>query len=226
MTGLRAWFVWVVSQVFVIIVTDLGVDALSQLGTWIVVLAAPLVLRLVAPILGAAWAALGDAWDWVERVGWPTRPSPRSRFAVEAVSLAAVLAGPRRNMRDVWLADLAGVPEEGIVLTWVQQRRLARGFVVAGLRMRLHDLCSPLWRPVDWLLTTDSRTNTVTAATVGALVIYIARQDGLHTLLTEGWGWCAGCGGSLYLLFRWLRRIRGIEIARPAGSSQTGGDEL
>ncbi|MEU6259142.1 hypothetical protein [Streptomyces sp. NPDC047043] len=176
------------------------------------------------PILAAFLMALYEMAERARDLLRRTPRSPNSRFAVEVVSFAAALAGRRRNFLSAWLADLAGDPEDGIVLSRWQQRRLASGYVVAAVRMRLHDLAVPVWRPIDWLLAAESRTNAVITVAVGALVIYIDLSDGLHTLATEGWGWCAGCGGSLYMLFRWLRRIRGIEIANPSGPPHSGDD--
>lgn len=142
-------------------------------------------------------------------------PSRTSSVAGGATSFAARLAGRRRALHGAWLADLAGDPESGRVLSRGEQRRLAAGFVVASLRMRAHDFLGWAWSPVDWLLAVDSRVNAAVALAVGAQVIYIVHGDGLHALLTEGWGWCAGCGVALRLLCGWLRRVRGIEIASP-----------
>jgi hypothetical protein len=66
---------------------------------------------------------------------------------------------------------------------------------------------------VDWLLTSESRTRTLIALAVGAQVVYVAKHDGLHGLITEGWGWCGGCAVALHIFFRWLRKVRGIELA-------------
>jgi len=88
--------------------------------------------------------------------------------------------------------------------------RYAAGFLLAGIRLRIHDLTSPLWRPVDWIIASTSRTNSITTIAVGALIVYVQWHDGLHALLTEGWGWCGGCGAALYGLELWLRRIRGV----------------
>ncbi|MGW7130056.1 hypothetical protein ACWGIA_17150 [Streptomyces bobili] len=91
--------------------------------------------------------------------------------------------------------------------------RYAIGFLWAALRMRLRDLVAPLWMPVDWLLSVESRTHGFIASAVGAQILYIQHADGLHALVTEGWGWCAGCGIALRLSVGWLRRVRGIELA-------------
>ncbi|MFI1585541.1 hypothetical protein [Embleya sp. NPDC020630] len=135
----------------------------------------------------------------------------RSRSARGTTSFAAMLAGSRREIREAWLADLAGDPENGMVPTPKAQRRLARGFLVAAVTMRLRDLAGPLWRPVDWVLGTANRTNAVITLAVGALALYIDATDGLHALLVEAWHPCAILGAGLYGLAHWLRGIRGIE---------------
>ncbi|MFI6249031.1 hypothetical protein [Streptomyces sp. NPDC051016] len=135
-------------------------------------------------------------------------------------ALAVVLAGERgARLRDTWAADLAGAPEEGLTLTRWQQVWHASGFVIAAIRMRGSTLTAPLWKPTDWLLASDSRIRTTTTLAVGAQVIYIARKDGLHGLITEGWGWCGACAVTLTIFFRWLRKVRGIELAVPDSSS-------
>lgn len=83
--------------------------------------------------------------------------------------------------------------------------------------MRLSDIAQPAWAPVDWVLAAETRCSTLIATCVGSLVIYIDWHDGFHTLVTEGWGWCGGCGLALFGLARWLRRIRGIELANVDG---------
>ncbi|MFJ4990048.1 hypothetical protein ACIP9H_40410 [Streptomyces sp. NPDC088732] len=132
--------------------------------------------------------------------------------------LAVIVAGERRSgVADEWRAHLAGAPEAGVVVGGFGRVVDAAGFVLAALRFRAHDVASPLWRPIDWLLVAKTRTNSAIAVCVGALVIYIQAHDGFHTLVTEGWGWCAGCAGALYMLATWLRGIRGIELASRNG---------
>ncbi|WP_331720528.1 hypothetical protein OG851_42940 (plasmid) [Streptomyces sp. NBC_00161] len=131
------------------------------------------------------------------------------------MGFAALLAGPRRNLRGAWLDVLAGDPEGGYVLTPRQQRQHARGFLYAAVRLRLHDLSRPLWHPLDWTLSSESRTNSLHAMAVGAHIVYIQWHDGLHTLLTEGWSWVGGCALAVGVGLRWLRKARGIELATP-----------
>ncbi|MFZ4206796.1 hypothetical protein ACOZE4_18360 [Streptomyces griseoincarnatus] len=148
---------------------------------------------------------------WRERV----RPWLRKQPGAGTTSLAVLIAGRRRDLRSAWFADLAGAPEAGIRLTQSQKRRLAFGFLAAAVVMRMRDMGAPLWRPVDWLLASDSRTRTVTVVVVGAQVIYIQATAGLQMLLTEGWAWCGACGVAVSALFKWLRHVRGIH-PRPA----------
>lgn len=146
---------------------------------------------------------------------------PIGRAARGTLGLASFVVGDRRaHLREEWAAILAGDPGNGIALSPRRRMIYALGFLWAALRMRLRDLAAPLWLPVDWLLSTESRANGLITAAVGTQVIYIQHEDGLHTLLTEGWGWCAGCGIALRLLVGWLRRLRGIELASARGNTE------
>jgi hypothetical protein len=134
--------------------------------------------------------------------------------AQRTLDFAAAVAGHRRvHLREEWAAVLAGDPDNGLALTSRQRLSLVVGFLLAAFRFRLRDAVKPLWVPVDWVLSVQSRTETSIALIVGVQAIYIAWSDGVHTLLTYGWGWCGACGGALYLLSKWLRRVRGIELA-------------
>lgn len=147
--------------------------------------------------------------------------TPSSRAGLRTVSFASFVAGSRRaHLREEWAAVLAGDPGNGIVLSSRRRMRYAIGFLWAALRMRLSDLAAPLWMPVDWLLSVESRTHGFIALAVGAQILYIQYEDGLHALVTEGWGWCAGCGIALRLFVGWLRRIRGIELAAAHSDSR------
>ncbi|MFC9960108.1 hypothetical protein ACFVIB_22495 [Streptomyces nigra] len=151
-----------------------------------------------------------------------TPPTP-GRAARRTVDLATFVAGRHRaHLRQEWASVLAGDPGNGIVLSPSRRARYALGFLWAALRMRLRDLVAPLWLPVDWLLSKEARTNGLITAAVGTQVVYIQHADGLHTLLTEGWSWCAGCGIALRLLVGWLRRIRGIELASARENAEGG----
>ncbi|WP_442814064.1 anti-sigma factor family protein [Streptomyces sp. NBC_00151] len=146
---------------------------------------------------------------------------PRREPRAESwTSLAARIAGERRDMRTAWLADLEGRPEDGAPLTAWQQRRYALGFLVAAVRLFLRDAFGRLWGPCDWLLSTRNRREAFIGLPPALLVLYIAKHDGVHTLLTEGWGWIGGCGAAMFAVVRWLQRVRGIELAE--GSSTNG----
>lgn len=147
--------------------------------------------------------------------------SPSSKAGLRTVGFAAFVAGHRRaHLREEWAAVLGGDPGNGIVLSSRRRMRYATGFLWAALRMRLRDLAAPLWLPLDWLLSGESRTHGFIALVVGAQILYIQHEDGVHALVTEGWGWCAGCGVALRLLVGWLRRIRGIELASAHSDSR------
>ncbi len=138
---------------------------------------------------------------------------------------AVYTAGPRRShLREDWRAVLAGSPEDGLEVPPRGRRRLLAGFVVAAIRMRVSDIARPIWRPVDWLLATEQRTNTAMAAVVGGQAIYIVGDGGLGALATEIWEPCAILSGALFVLARWLRRLRGIELA-PVDRTDTTGEE-
>ncbi|MFE1877648.1 hypothetical protein ACFW9N_43570 [Streptomyces sp. NPDC059496] len=138
-------------------------------------------------------------------------PKVGLRLARGTASLAARLAGGRRDFYEAFQADLDGYPDGGRVLSPRAQWRHAAGLLKAALKMRLRDLARPCWTPVDWILRSNTRTNAFITATVGALVIYIQATSGLHTLLLEGLHSCAIVGAGLYGLSRWLRKIRDVQ---------------
>uniref|UniRef100_A0AAU2A516 Uncharacterized protein n=1 Tax=Streptomyces sp. NBC_00093 TaxID=2975649 RepID=A0AAU2A516_9ACTN len=153
----------------------------------------------------------------------PSRPQSGRRWsqaAWKATWWAAKLAGERREMLEPWRAHLVGDPENGVALTPRQQQWLALGFAVAAIRYRLHDALQPLWRPVDWFLSSDSRTNSFVSALVGGQAIYIVDDGGIPALVTEVWEPCGILGGALYVLTRWLRKVRCIELAKTRKASK------
>ncbi|MDX3726845.1 hypothetical protein [Streptomyces caniscabiei] len=167
----------------------------------------------IAPVAGSVFA---NASIFVtESTKWYKRRSNSPWLATRVTSLAAFIAGQRRAKRSEWTAHLAGAPEQGITLTASQKRRLVAHFLVAAVRMRLHDMAQPVWRPVDWVLRAQSRTNGFITAMVGAQAIYIVDDGGVRALVTEVWEPCGIAGAALFVLSRWLRRLRGIELATP-----------
>ncbi|KUJ67000.1 hypothetical protein ACZ90_31790 [Streptomyces albus subsp. albus] len=185
------------------------------------------VLALLVAVVGLLVTALRRAGQAAEEEEAARAPAvrgraarPSGRAALRTADFASFVAGSRRaHLREEWAAILAGDPENGITLSPRRRMRYALGFLLAALRMRLRDLTAPLWLPVDWLLSVESRTHGLIAAAVGAQVLYIRHEDGMHALVTEGWGWCAGCGVALRLFAGWLRRVRGIELAAGQGDS-------
>ncbi|MEU8932370.1 hypothetical protein AB0D30_21070 [Streptomyces sp. NPDC048409] len=145
---------------------------------------------------------------------------PPVRTARSATGLAAYIAGESRpHLQAEWTSILAGSPENGLALAPMRQRLMAIGFLVAALRMRMRDMARPAWRPVDWLLGTANRTNGLIAYAVGAQAVYIVGHEGVSALATGAAEPCAFTAGALYALARWLRKVRGIELASPTRES-------
>lgn len=177
----------------------------------------PMTLPILTALIVLTYATVGAAL-WLN-------PWLRAKLAMHCstwlFALAVHIAGRRRRYLEAdWAAVLVGVPDEGVTLTRFERLRYTGGFFVAALRMRLSDTVAPAWKPVDWLLAGESRTRTTTTFAVGAQVIYVVKEDGLHGLLTEGWGWCGGCAVALTFFFRWLRRVRGVELVTAEQSGE------
>ncbi|WP_055566392.1 hypothetical protein [Streptomyces atriruber] len=147
-----------------------------------------------------------------------------------AVTAAAVhLAGPgRSHLYGEWLAHLEGDnPVTGARLTSHQRYRAALGFLIAALCMRTADGAAQLWRPVEWVLSTDKRLNLAITVAVAISATYLVRTDGLHAVVAGEWQTCAGLGGCLYLLARWLRVIRSISVSpRSPRNARDNSDRL
>ncbi|MFD9411577.1 hypothetical protein ACFWBN_31775 [Streptomyces sp. NPDC059989] len=143
-----------------------------------------------------------------------------SGAADRALRIASSLVGAHRaHLREEWAGLLAGDPETGLLLRPGRRLGYALGFLWAAVRLRLRDLVSPLWLPVDWLLVGEARTNRFIALAVGGQAVYIVGDGGLSALFTEVWEPCTLFGAGLYILARWLRRVRGIELAAVRGES-------
>ncbi|MGG8410472.1 hypothetical protein ACM614_29920 [Streptomyces sp. 12297] len=140
--------------------------------------------------------------------------------ADRTLRIASFLVGTRRaHLREEWAGLLAGDPETGLVLRPSRRLGYALGFLWAAIRLRLRDLTAPLWLPVDWLLSEEARTNRFIALAVGGQAVYIVGDGGLPALFTEVWEPCTLFGAGLYILARWLRRVRGIELASARSDS-------
>jgi hypothetical protein len=173
------------------------------------------VLSVLEPLIGESARSIDNARLLGENLPHRRAVAWVRRGLVQGLTgLAVAVAGERgARLRDTWQADLVGAPEEGLEMGRWQQICHAMGFVTAAARMRSRALAEPMWKPIDWLLATEPRTRTTTALAVGAQIIVIDVKSGLYVLITEGWGWCAGCAVAVHLLFRWLRGVRGVELA-------------
>jgi hypothetical protein len=157
---------------------------------------------------------------WMSFHRWARSRPTEEVVAYRLTAYAAAIAGRRRaHLREEWNAHLSGAPEDGIAVSSADRLSYAFGFMRAALRMRQRDLARPLWRPVDWLLRVSSRTNGFIASIVGTQAVYIVGNDGLPALVTEVWEPCGIAGAALFALSRWLRRVRGIELAQTERST-------
>ncbi|MFF2852391.1 hypothetical protein ACFVT5_39735 [Streptomyces sp. NPDC058001] len=220
LSGALAAVLLLVGYILKMLVPEPAIAQTVLTGGW--VFGAVAAVTLLVAAAGLLLTALRKGTQAVEEgpETAPTGTAPGSRAGLRTVDFASFVAGDRRaHLREEWAAVLAGDPGNGIVLSSRRRMRYAIGFLRAALRMRLNDLAAPLWMPVDWLLSLESRTHGLIALAVGAQIVYIQHEDGLHALVTEGWGWCAGCGIALRLFLGWLRRIRGIELASARSNS-------
>ncbi|WP_405808175.1 hypothetical protein OG729_25120 [Streptomyces sp. NBC_00210] len=144
------------------------------------------------------------------RAGNRLHPTPRQRtpIARRVTSLAAWIAGPARDMKNAWLAHLAGDLDSGIRLTRWQRTKASTGFLRAALMYRLTDLCAPLI----WVLRKDSRVNGLIALIVGAQALYITGCGGFPAFVTDVPEPCAITAGALYLFLRWLRGPLQVDV--------------
>ncbi|MFE3202230.1 hypothetical protein [Embleya sp. NPDC059237] len=140
----------------------------------------------------------------------------RAEYSMRATRIAAWIAGKARpHLAAEWRDHLTVDPDAHSLGQRVRMVT-ALGFVVAALRMRVADCVDSAWRPVDWLLRTEARTNTLVAGAVGSLVIHLVRTDGLHDMITQNWQAPTALGAGLMVLARWLRRIRNIDVETSA----------
>lgn len=136
--------------------------------------------------------------------------STRSRFVRGLTVLAAFLAGPRQaGGYDEWRAHLAGTPEEGRALSLAEQRRHAAGFLWAAIQWRTSDVARWAARPLDWVLSTDSRVCAAVVVVVTVAAIHLAVDNGLIEIWHNGQNlFAVGAGTWSGLML--LRRARGI----------------
>jgi hypothetical protein len=89
------------------------------------------------------------------------------------------------------------------------------------IRLRAKDSARPLWWAVDWFLRAFANQCVHRDGGRGQ-AIFIVGDGGLTALFAEVWEPCGIAGASLFALTRWLRRVRGIELAT---SDRRGVDE-
>ena len=157
------------------------------------------VAKYAAGAMAAGWAVAQHNWSAMVTGVAGAFALLLALTALEALDfLSKAVDGPERTATRIRQLHLRG------------ERPAVPG---AAACMRLRDLTRSGWRPVDWLLRSQDRTNAAITLIVGALVVYFAMVDGVHELLAERWDACGGLGGFLYLLAKWTRRRRGIEVA-------------
>lgn len=146
----------------------------------------------------------------VERVYDP-RNGPTRKISQALTKIAVFLVGSENShLGDTWNADLAGVPEEGYELSAGKRIAHASGFIYAAFRIRTTMALQRVWKPVDWLLVSNQRVNSVITALTGIMAIYLSRD--VSDLLNAVFGPC----GAAFLVLKAgsvrLRQVRGIEL--------------
>ncbi|MYT83040.1 hypothetical protein YW3DRAFT_07373 [Streptomyces sp. MnatMP-M77] len=149
----------------------------------------------------------------LERVKFVLDPrnSPTRRISLALTNVAVFLAGPENShLGDAWNADLAGVPEEGYELSAGKRIAHASGFICAAFRIRITTALQRAWKPVDWLLVSNQRVNSVITALTGMMAIYLSRD--ISDLLNAVFGPCGVAFLALKAASVRLRQMRGIEL--------------
>ena len=141
-----------------------------------------------------------------------------------AAGLAGWLVGSRHaHLRDAWAADLYGDPERGRPPA-DQQLRLAAGFVVAAIRMRLQDLTNLAWRPVDVLLASSYGSRLAIPTPSAIAVVMVVHSSGLYGLVANAENLTC-IATAPYLAVKGLRRYRHISPPKRQGKQKLPSDE-
>ena len=121
--------------------------------------------------------------------------------------IASVLAGPRRDYRETWLADLRGDPERGYTLTAHRQIRMACGFILAAARLRGRDLVRLARTLLERFLGSERRA--LTSATIVTLAAggHLWAAGSLVRVWENGEN-LAAIGGLIWGLGAVVRRLR------------------
>jgi hypothetical protein len=131
-------------------------------------------------------------------------------LAINLTEFAGFLVGERHgHLRESWLADLRGTPENGRPLSPRQQLRYGRGFLAGAVRIRLADIAAWAGGRLDWVLVSEKRTLSAIAGAVAVMSAYTFAELGLLGLVTNAEN-IAAAGAGLYGAAFALRQARGV----------------
>lgn len=125
-------------------------------------------------------------------------------------NLAAAIAGCRRSpaLRVEWASHLAG--ESGRELYSWQNPRVAFGFVLGALKMRMRDVADLAWVPADHVLGSRMLSNLVVLASAMTVALIIFFRAGFVGV-AGGMASVVATGTALHLLImagRWYRDVK------------------
>ena len=157
----------------------------------------------------------------------------RQRVEDRGTDAAGVLAGwlvgsKRAYLQDAWAADLHGDPDRGKPSSG-RRLRLATGFVVAAIRVRLKDLAELAWQPVDALLASWRGSQIVILVpVVTTAAVAVVCSSGLYGVVVNADNLTCIATAS-YLAIKGLRRYPNISSPKrpirrnlPAGRIKSG----
>jgi hypothetical protein len=134
--------------------------------------------------------------------------SPRS-----LTTMAVLVVGRKRyKVREEWQSHLRGWSGRG--LRECDQRRAARGFLLAAMRYRLEDAADQMWRPADAVLGSRALSNLFVWGPVTAMLVAIVHHDGWFGLVADDQDPVA-LGAFLYVVIKTGRWWRGVKPAEP-----------
>ncbi|MBG0564899.1 hypothetical protein [Actinoplanes aureus] len=138
----------------------------------------------------------------------------RSRLIGGVITVAAVVAGPRRaSDAETWSAHLLGHPGDR-ALNRRQQLRAGAGFLAAAVRMRAQDARRQACRPLDWLVTTDDRLSWLVVLVTAVPVVCLHGAGGWAKVWEDLEQVGVVATFATAAAYGW-RRIRGITAPKP-----------